>query len=242
MSTETKKRSGMWYLLPIFLSIIGGVIAYFVIKEDDPKKAKNCLYLGIILTAIGIGFTAVSGIMFAYEMENSPFFNGDFKNSDDFNYATPSEMSFSDESQINSLAEGVEYEYNVFGLKPNYIHVLDEDGNIATKFDNTMQYAIVSEIQNRDDSDKNISYNVFLRQEEGDFEDWFEYEVYEEIRISPNGTFVIDEDEITIPKPGIYEIEIWLEDIDTRNAIYDEIQRDSNGDYPQPFWRMLYLE
>lgn len=57
-SQGTKKRSGWWYLLPIFFSIIGGVIAYFVLKEDDPKLAKNCLILGIIITAVGffIGF------------------------------------------------------------------------------------------------------------------------------------------------------------------------------------------
>ena len=60
MSTETKNRSGAWYLLPIFFTVIGGVIAYFVIKEDDPKKAKNCLYLGIILTVIGVILSAVS--------------------------------------------------------------------------------------------------------------------------------------------------------------------------------------
>jgi uncharacterized membrane protein len=53
MSTE-KRRSGLWYLLPIFVGIIGGVIAWFVIKDDDPKKAKNCLWLGIILLIIDI--------------------------------------------------------------------------------------------------------------------------------------------------------------------------------------------
>jgi hypothetical protein len=31
------KRSGWWYLLPIFFSIIGGVIAYFVLKDVDKK-------------------------------------------------------------------------------------------------------------------------------------------------------------------------------------------------------------
>ena len=35
-------------------NVIGGIIAYFVIKEDDPKKAKNCLYLGLILAAIPV--------------------------------------------------------------------------------------------------------------------------------------------------------------------------------------------
>jgi hypothetical protein len=53
-----KKRSAWWYLLPIFFSIIGGVIAYFVLKEDDPKLAKNCLILGIVITIAGffVGF------------------------------------------------------------------------------------------------------------------------------------------------------------------------------------------
>lgn len=50
---EVRRRSAWWFLLPILFNVIGGIIAYFVIKEDDPKRAKNCLLLGIILTAIG---------------------------------------------------------------------------------------------------------------------------------------------------------------------------------------------
>lgn len=49
-----RTRSNFWFLLPIFLSLIGGIIAYFVLCRDDPKKAKNCLYLGIILQTIGL--------------------------------------------------------------------------------------------------------------------------------------------------------------------------------------------
>jgi hypothetical protein len=49
-----RTRSNFWFLLPIFLSLIGGIIAYFVLRRDDPKKAKNCLYLGIILQTIGL--------------------------------------------------------------------------------------------------------------------------------------------------------------------------------------------
>ena len=49
-----KQRSNWWYLLPIFLGIIGGIIAYFVLRNDDRKKAKKCLYLGLILLAVGI--------------------------------------------------------------------------------------------------------------------------------------------------------------------------------------------
>lgn len=44
----------MWYLLPIFVGLIGGIIAYWVLRRDDPKKAKKCLYLGIVLAIIGI--------------------------------------------------------------------------------------------------------------------------------------------------------------------------------------------
>ena len=51
---QIRRRSSLWFLLPIFFNVIGGVIAFFVIREDDPKKARNCLYLGIILAAIPI--------------------------------------------------------------------------------------------------------------------------------------------------------------------------------------------
>ena len=49
-----RRRSNWWFLLPIFIGLIGGIIAYFVLRHDDPQKAKNCLYLGIILAVIGI--------------------------------------------------------------------------------------------------------------------------------------------------------------------------------------------
>ena len=49
-----KRRSNWWYLLPIFLGIIGGIIAYFAIRKDDLPKAKKCIYLSLILLAVGI--------------------------------------------------------------------------------------------------------------------------------------------------------------------------------------------
>ena len=51
-----KARSNLWFLLPIFLGLIGGIIAFFILRHDDPKKAKNCLFLGIILAIIGLMF------------------------------------------------------------------------------------------------------------------------------------------------------------------------------------------
>ena len=49
-----KIRSRWWYLVPIFFGLIGGIIAYFAIRRDDPQKAKKCLWVGIILTVINI--------------------------------------------------------------------------------------------------------------------------------------------------------------------------------------------
>ncbi|MCH9658972.1 hypothetical protein K0U27_09870 [archaeon] len=56
MSYPNKTRSNAWFLLPIFLGMIGGIIAFFVLRQDDPQKAKNCLYLGIIFMLLGIIF------------------------------------------------------------------------------------------------------------------------------------------------------------------------------------------
>ncbi len=65
-----KPRSNWWFLLPIFLSVIGGVIAYFVLRHDDPRKAKNCLYLGLALTIIGILLDVIFGAQLM-ELENN---------------------------------------------------------------------------------------------------------------------------------------------------------------------------
>ena len=61
MSYPEKQRSNAWFLLPIFLGVIGGIIAFFMLRHDDPHKAKNCLYLGLILMIIGIIFNIVVG-------------------------------------------------------------------------------------------------------------------------------------------------------------------------------------
>jgi len=52
-------RSRWWYLLPILFKIIGGVIAYFILRDDDSKKAKNCFWLGLALSAIEVGFVVI---------------------------------------------------------------------------------------------------------------------------------------------------------------------------------------
>lgn len=45
--------------MPALADIIGGVIAYYVLRHDDAWYARACLYVGIIKTAISIFATAI---------------------------------------------------------------------------------------------------------------------------------------------------------------------------------------
>jgi len=49
-----EKVSSLWYLVPLFLGIIGGLIAWFVNKDRNPRKARNFLIFGLIWTIVGI--------------------------------------------------------------------------------------------------------------------------------------------------------------------------------------------
>ena len=56
--------SGWWWLLPIFLTWLGGIIAWAATKNRDPKKAKSMLIWGIVLTVIYGIIWAVVFILF----------------------------------------------------------------------------------------------------------------------------------------------------------------------------------
>lgn len=50
---ETKYRHGAdsaWYLVPFFFGILGGIVAYVGVKDDDPDMADNLLIFGILWT------------------------------------------------------------------------------------------------------------------------------------------------------------------------------------------------
>lgn len=64
-----RPRSNWWFLLPILLSAIGGVIAYFALRNDDRQKAKNCLYLGLALTAASVAINLALAATFAGIMD-----------------------------------------------------------------------------------------------------------------------------------------------------------------------------
>ncbi len=55
-----KKPSKAWYLLPIFFSLIGGLIMFFVLRNQDKSMAKKGLIIGVVLFIIGIIIGAAS--------------------------------------------------------------------------------------------------------------------------------------------------------------------------------------
>ena len=58
-------RSNWWFALPILFSIFGGLVAYFAIRNDDRPKARNCLYLGLAMTALSVALNMALAAWFA---------------------------------------------------------------------------------------------------------------------------------------------------------------------------------
>ncbi len=53
--------SGLWWLLPIFMGWLGGVIAWLVNKDVDPRKARAMLFTGIAISAVLLVLIATNG-------------------------------------------------------------------------------------------------------------------------------------------------------------------------------------
>ncbi len=49
MSYTKKPKSDLWFLLPIFVGLLGGVVAFLILRKDNPEKAKNAIYLALVL-------------------------------------------------------------------------------------------------------------------------------------------------------------------------------------------------
>jgi hypothetical protein len=50
-TTPTRPVSGAWWLLPIFMGWLGGLIAWLVNRDVDPAKARAMLLTGIAISA-----------------------------------------------------------------------------------------------------------------------------------------------------------------------------------------------
>jgi hypothetical protein len=63
-----EKASILWFLLPTFFSLIGGIIGYFLLKPKSPKTASAVLYIGllafcILVPCVGYGLYQVGVVL-----------------------------------------------------------------------------------------------------------------------------------------------------------------------------------
>jgi uncharacterized Tic20 family protein len=68
-SNAAQHVSGAWYLLPFFFGIIGGIIAWAVNKDKDPKRARNLLIFGLLWTFVPL---IIIGIVLFYTLTVPP--------------------------------------------------------------------------------------------------------------------------------------------------------------------------
>jgi len=57
----TTKRSNFWYILPIILGFLGGILAAIIIRKSDPKKALICVIVGTGITALWFALVFSTG-------------------------------------------------------------------------------------------------------------------------------------------------------------------------------------
>ena len=68
-SKAAQHVSGAWYLVPLFFGIIGGIIAWAVNKDKDPKRARNLLIFGLLWSIVPI---IIIGIVLFYTLTVPP--------------------------------------------------------------------------------------------------------------------------------------------------------------------------
>lgn len=50
-----KRESLLWFLLPIFLGWIGGVLGYFLVRGKDPDRANYIFLVGLGVSVLVVG-------------------------------------------------------------------------------------------------------------------------------------------------------------------------------------------
>ena len=60
----------IWYVISILFGIIGGLIAYVILKNDSPKLAKNCLIIGVILSVVTFALVVIINLALMMSMNS----------------------------------------------------------------------------------------------------------------------------------------------------------------------------
>ena len=68
-----RPRSGWWFVLPVLFSVFGGLAAYLAIRRDDPAKARNCMWLGLAMTALSVALNLALAAEFAGIVSGADF-------------------------------------------------------------------------------------------------------------------------------------------------------------------------
>lgn len=62
--------SSLWYLVPLFFGFIGGVVAWAVNKDRNPKKARNMMIFGILWTVLIFVLFFLFGLLMTLSMQS----------------------------------------------------------------------------------------------------------------------------------------------------------------------------
>jgi uncharacterized Tic20 family protein len=62
--------SSLWYLVPLFFGFIGGIVAWAVNKDRDPKKARKMMIFGILWTILLIVLSILFTLLMVGSMHN----------------------------------------------------------------------------------------------------------------------------------------------------------------------------
>jgi len=103
----TTKRSYLWYILPLILGLLGGVIAYFVLRKSDPSKAKISLLMGFGIT---IAYFIVLGVNGSSPEENTSKLTGESQEKDIQATRAAEEAKYQAELERQRVLEEVQYQ------------------------------------------------------------------------------------------------------------------------------------
>jgi len=87
MGITTSRPAGrIWYLLPLLFGLFGGIIAWAIIKNRNPKRARNILILGIVFGIIQYGSIGIVVVVAGL--------SGDFESGDGINFESGDGINF----------------------------------------------------------------------------------------------------------------------------------------------------